>query len=278
MLTLFRRHLGSCPHGSRRYRRCSGPIHVEGSGADTLAVYRNVSVVGSITLAAPAVATVGATPVASAIGDFDFDSVPDLAIAKVTANTVSVLVNHPMQPFALPIGMTGHSYPATTFTQTGANVSLLSGTVPTGMGFSGPTLSGIPTQSGTSSFTMAASTAGGCSALHAYALVIRSAPVTFTDDPLIAGQTVIKAVHFTELRTAVNGLRTAASLGAFPFTDPNLSGLPVKSVHIMELRTALDQARAALGFTPLAYIHALTSQAAVIRAIDVSEIRTAATQ
>lgn len=31
MLTLFRRHLNACPHSSRRYRRCSCPIHVEGS-------------------------------------------------------------------------------------------------------------------------------------------------------------------------------------------------------------------------------------------------------
>lgn len=31
MLTLFRRHLSSCPHRSRRYRRCKCPIHVEGS-------------------------------------------------------------------------------------------------------------------------------------------------------------------------------------------------------------------------------------------------------
>ncbi|MCU1231701.1 MAG: hypothetical protein JWO97_4585 [Acidobacteria bacterium] len=31
MLTLFRRHLKSCPHTSRSYRRCRCPIHVEGS-------------------------------------------------------------------------------------------------------------------------------------------------------------------------------------------------------------------------------------------------------
>lgn len=31
MLTLFRRHLRSCPHNSRSYRRCKCPIHVEGS-------------------------------------------------------------------------------------------------------------------------------------------------------------------------------------------------------------------------------------------------------
>lgn len=31
LLTLFRRHLKSCPHKTRRYRRCQCPLHVEGS-------------------------------------------------------------------------------------------------------------------------------------------------------------------------------------------------------------------------------------------------------
>jgi integrase/recombinase XerD len=31
MLTLFKRHKKSCPHTARKYRRCSCPIHVEGS-------------------------------------------------------------------------------------------------------------------------------------------------------------------------------------------------------------------------------------------------------
>jgi integrase/recombinase XerD len=37
MLTIFRRHLKSCPHTSRTYRRCQCPIHVEGSlGGETV--------------------------------------------------------------------------------------------------------------------------------------------------------------------------------------------------------------------------------------------------
>lgn len=31
MLTIFRRHLKSCPHASRSYRRCQCPIHIESS-------------------------------------------------------------------------------------------------------------------------------------------------------------------------------------------------------------------------------------------------------
>ena len=37
MLSMFRRHSTSCPHKSRTYRRCSCPIHVEGSlGGETI--------------------------------------------------------------------------------------------------------------------------------------------------------------------------------------------------------------------------------------------------
>jgi len=31
MLTIFRRHLKTCPHTSRKDRRCRCPIHVEGT-------------------------------------------------------------------------------------------------------------------------------------------------------------------------------------------------------------------------------------------------------
>lgn len=37
MLTIFRRHLKSCPHTSRTYRRCQCPVHVGGSlGGETI--------------------------------------------------------------------------------------------------------------------------------------------------------------------------------------------------------------------------------------------------
>src|SRR5258708_2054008 len=37
MLTIYRRHLGSCPHRSRSYRRCSCPIWVQGTlGRETI--------------------------------------------------------------------------------------------------------------------------------------------------------------------------------------------------------------------------------------------------
>ena len=44
----------------------------------------------------------------------------------------------------------------------------------------------------------------------------------FTDDPIVPGETPIKAVHFAELRSNIDALRAAAGLGRFAWTDPLL--------------------------------------------------------
>jgi ELWxxDGT repeat protein len=94
----------------------------------------------------------------------------------------------------------------------------------------------------------------------------------FTDHPLVAGQTHLRAVHILELRQAVNSLRASANLAAFAFTDPALAGTPVKAAHLLELRTALNQARAALGRPALTYANAI-ARGARVRAADIMELR-----
>jgi len=96
--------------------------------------------------------------------------------------------------------------------------------------------------------------------------------VIFTDDPLVPGVTVIKAVHLAELRTAVNAVRALAGLPAATFTDAATPGVVVKAVHITELRTALDQALSALGLPSGGYTNTI-SAGTIIRAIDFQEIR-----
>lgn len=73
--------------------------------------------------------------------------------------------------------------------------------------------------------------------------------ITFTDDPL-ASQTLVKAQHITQLRTAVNAVRHLTP----PLADYNwqqssgtLAGSPIKANDIDELRTALDEALIILG-------------------------------
>jgi uncharacterized protein YkwD len=101
-------------------------------------------------------------------------------------------------------------------------------------------------------------------------------PPTFTDEVLQAHTTLVKAVHLTELRQAVDDLRGRYLLGAFTWTDPTLTAgsTPIKAAHVTELRSALDAVYDAAQRTRPAYT---TSPAAggTVRAVDVAELRSA---
>ncbi|HYH07155.1 MAG TPA: DUF6531 domain-containing protein [Thermoanaerobaculia bacterium] len=62
----------------------------------------------------------------------------------------------------------------------------------------------------------------------------------YTNDPLVARQTLALRTHITELRNAVNLVRQQAGLAGFAWTDPQPAG--VRGVYIRELRVALEQA------------------------------------
>ena len=104
--------------------------------------------------------------------------------------------------------------------------------------------------------------------------------VIFTDSTLTPLSTKVKAVHFTELRTAINAV---CALAANPspcttaFTDTTLTATStkVKAVHLNELRAKLNAARSPLGLTALTYtdsptVTALTTR---IKAAHVTELR-----
>jgi photosystem II stability/assembly factor-like uncharacterized protein len=95
----------------------------------------------------------------------------------------------------------------------------------------------------------------------------------FTDDPLVSSSTAIKALHLTQMRTAVNAMRTLSGIGTFSFTDPTLTGVKVKALHITELRTALNAARVDLLLSSLSFTHTLTAGVTPVRAIDLTELR-----
>ena len=62
----------------------------------------------------------------------------------------------------------------------------------------------------------------------------------WTDRRVIAGETPVKAVHLTELRTALTQAYSACSLTPPTYTDPMIvpGRTPVKAVHWTELREA----------------------------------------
>jgi hypothetical protein len=94
--------------------------------------------------------------------------------------------------------------------------------------------------------------------------------ILFTDDPLIVATTPVKGVHLTELRTAVNAVRTLATLGAAGWTDNAPAGVNIKAVHVTELRTALGAARTPLGLSALTFTN---SNLSLISAVDFTELR-----
>jgi hypothetical protein len=101
--------------------------------------------------------------------------------------------------------------------------------------------------------------------------------VSFTDDPLLAQTTVIKAVHITELRSAIDSLRALNGLPAFTWTDSTLTPgtTPVSAVHVLELRTALDEVYQVLGRPSPVYTGPTIVAGQPIAALDVSELRAA---
>jgi large repetitive protein len=100
--------------------------------------------------------------------------------------------------------------------------------------------------------------------------------VIFTD-PAPTTATKIKAIHITQLRTAVNSVRTAAGLPAATFTDPTLTAFSTKleAAHISELRTALNAARSTLALSAITYTDpTLTAGSTKAKLAHVTQLRT----
>jgi hypothetical protein len=98
--------------------------------------------------------------------------------------------------------------------------------------------------------------------------------IDFADDPLIPSTTIVKVVHLTELRAAINAFRVSAGLAPLA-SDPTVAGgAVVRATHITDLRTALDAARSTLGLGALAYTDpTLTAGTTRIKAAHVQELR-----
>ena len=74
----------------------------------------------------------------------------------------------------------------------------------------------------------------------------------FKDETLLAGTTLVKAVHVTELVSAINYVRGAAQLAPVSLTNA-AAGKPIVAQHLTQLRTALNEARTTLGAFPLTF-------------------------
>jgi hypothetical protein len=108
-----------------------------------------------------------------------------------------------------------------------------------------------------------------------YSLPDAATTIFFTDDPLTIAVTRVKAIHFTELRQAVNALRATAGLTASSFTDPELSSATtIKAAHCEQLRAALNEARSPLGLSPVTFTDSiLTPPTTKVRDVHLAELR-----
>lgn len=111
-------------------------------------------------------------------------------------------------------------------------------------------------------------------AMTPYGAAYLATTVIFTDPTLTAGL-VVKASHFTELRTAVNAVRVLSGPLAFSFTDSLTPGSTlVRAIHLTQLRTVIDDARASLLLPSLVYATpAINPGISLITAEHINELR-----
>ena len=97
----------------------------------------------------------------------------------------------------------------------------------------------------------------------------------FTDDPLVAGATAIKVVHFHELRARIDTQRASYGLATVSWTDnPLVAGATaVRAVHVIEMRTALDQAYTAAAMATPTHTDPGLGAGTMIKAMHISELR-----
>lgn len=102
-------------------------------------------------------------------------------------------------------------------------------------------------------------------------------PTTWTDNPVVSGETRIRALHLNQVRTAVNSLRQVAGLHQVDWTDdPIVVGeVPFKAVHFNELAGAIQDLwlRRSLGRLPSWTVGSPPSTQRTIRASDMNDLR-----
>ncbi|MFN0110618.1 MAG: putative Ig domain-containing protein [Blastocatellia bacterium] len=157
----------------------------------------------------------------------------------INCQTISIL------PPTIPAGTAGAAY-SQNFTANGAIGSVgfvQNGKLPSGLSFSGATLSGTPTQTGSFPISITATDANNCSTTRNYTLTINCQTMTITPTTIPAG-TVNAAYSQSFSQTGGIGSMTFTQSGKLPtgmsFASPTLSGTPTQSGSFPISITATD--------------------------------------
>jgi hypothetical protein len=197
-------------------------------------------------------------------------------VTPVAATTIMATFNPVM--FTLTVSVQGGGTGAVTSAPTGIScgatcaASFASGTP--------VTLTPAPTTGSVfAGWSGACTGSAGCTVtLDQARAVTASFSRVFTDATLTARVTVVRAVHVSELRAAIDTLRARQGLTAFAWTDSSLAAsvTPIKRSHLVEMRTALTAVFTARGLpAPTWTDPAITSGTTVIKAAHITELRTA---
>lgn len=101
-----------------------------------------------------------------------------------------------------------------------------------------------------------------------------AATFAFDDDPL-AAFSVVRAVHVTQLRDAVNEVRDAAGLPDATWTNAVSAGAIIRRADVTDLRARLGEALSALGIAEPAYEDPTLPAGTVIKRAHVQQLRDA---
>ncbi|HEX2059362.1 MAG TPA: fibronectin type III domain-containing protein [Thermoanaerobaculia bacterium] len=97
--------------------------------------------------------------------------------------------------------------------------------------------------------------------------------IVFEDDPLVAGETTVRARHLEQLRIAANALRAAAGLGAIAWTEPATASRIITAADVLEVQSALNAARVQLGLATVVLTPPAPAVEGTIRAVHWNELR-----
>jgi hypothetical protein len=98
--------------------------------------------------------------------------------------------------------------------------------------------------------------------------------VAFEDDPVVPGETFIRAQHINQLRYAVNDAYVMG--GGNPITwsvAAPTSGSEIKAEHVQELWNYLRSARSALGLPLLSSMKTIAIKGDIVRASHINDVR-----
>ena len=166
------------------------------------------------------------------------------------SKSYTLIINCPtitVGPSTIAGATAGATYSGATFTQTGAVGSVTfseSGTLPTGLTFSGGMLSGTPTQTGSFPITITATDSNGCTGTRSYTLTVACPTIVVGPSTIPSGiaGVMYAGASFTQLGGV--GSVTFTESGALPlgmtFIGGALSGTPIQTGNFPITVTATD--------------------------------------